>query len=106
MTKDVLYQSLNAAQNPFVSLPNTTSEIQKNKIAEDQYNNKREKNNPSLNEDVESADYGPPNYQSSVVQQNVESNFDAESVKGFHFNDESIRRNFIRKVFTFLSVND
>lgn len=80
--------------------------MEKIKTADDQLSNRPEKNNSSLNEDVASPDYGPPSYQSSVVQQNVNPNFDAESVKGFHFNDESIRRNFIRKVLSFLSVNN
>lgn len=42
----------------------------------------------------------PPNYQSSI-----DSNSIPENVKGFAFNDESIRRNFIRKVFSILAVN-
>lgn len=51
----------------------------------------------------------PPNCQSSPPSLNQDvpnTNSDPENLKGFDFSDESIRKKFMRKVFTLLSVND
>lgn len=71
--------------------------MEKSESIDVQSNYPPNQNYPPLKED-------PPGYQSSVVQKN-DSNFDLENVKVFDFDDETIRRKFIRKVFTLLAVN-
>lgn len=92
----------NPAQHSYTSTPNMAQGMEKSESIGGQTNYLPEPSYPPLNEDP---NLGTSNYQSSVVQQN-DTNFDPESVKGFDFNEDSIRRKFIRKVFSLLSVND
>ncbi|XP_055311513.1 protein lifeguard 1-like isoform X2 [Sitodiplosis mosellana] len=90
-------------QRPYASLPKIAPVMNKNEAVDSQSSHPPEQNHPPLNEETTRPDIAPPNYQSSVVQKN-ESNFDPENVKGFDFNDDSIRRNFIRKVFSLIAT--
>lgn len=66
-----------------------------------------QQNGPEQKEQFNNPPFESSNYQSSLSPTSVNVanlNIDPESVKGFDFTDDTIRRKFIRKVFTLLSV--